>query len=1135
MWCGACLTGLSCRYASPRAIASFITQINTIDLTRRSPSYESRLSKYAHRGFEISWPGLDRSRIDPTIFERSFGRTEGLARLLILEKLPKSEDRDAYLDQRRAERGRPTINRWRMRSKRLRGNIKDAYEDEVADWVNAEDVSDYHTFTIPYGPKFHARKIEKLLFTKDMLLNAEWNLPKDREVHLHRHPAFFGRAEDVFHDCCGSCPQPRTAEEQDVFEEENKVYVSGDIDFIKDDPGRQAVGSFHPITPDGWTEMAYVGNTAMLNQAIVEKDVEYVRTWLEQEGNDPNTRDFTGRTPLHLAVTESSPEVVQLLIDHNARLVARLVDGKTALHLAAIRGNVEIISALLRRSEANDEEEQKKGDARRATRAVIGHDVPSEKPMINVPANEDSANHEGAGNATDQGSDLDKIDFSDEDFLDATTEASMIKIKPPVPGADDKALEGDSNNDEPDIYDVNVLAWDTAVSPLHLAIVNGHVDAVRCLVQDFGADLLLPVKLFHEHDKSARAAILTLVLAMQLPIAQAEIMTKVLIELGATCAQADMDQNTTLQYAIVEQPNIIQTLVHADQTGVSRAINHFSASGYKWSPVIGSPLTTAITAGDSLTTLQLLGLGAKPEIDFGAYMKAYQSKNEVSTDSKRNKQQFQRTFEQPVLRAVQSELPDIAQTLIEEYGADVNTLATSGWIVIYDEYARNHTNGRSLLDVVRAKMKHLTNWKPKDNEIGHPPIPLQQDSTYFSDLEKDSYAWWSASKQLEEAKQNYARDLETYQKNADRVASKKGVSEKQAAISSTLARFEALEKALVRRGAKTFKELYPDIKEAEEYNHRDYSFNPPRPKPFRMEFNFQLPDLTEETTDRYIRLFEAAWTGDQKLVKELTLLPWKSIEGEDRPPLKIAVTDQHRLSPFAVAVLHENRDLATLMMEIAQAQYVPPDAPTPKRHRLANVDDGDAVHSDSDSDMQIVSELVDANFTIETVGQVSTQTQSRVLPFTMISWATPVQHFCSSRTSSSGEPSNPAPTSLLQFAVHSGNEDLLDYLLDLGEKYTRLSSSDDVEKFFVIPNDVYEYAISTDHPHMLSKLIKRTGAGIPMDQLVKQSGVEVKGKSKYYQGLLVYGKKRQDWAARGSEYRRNYSYSPPANSSRPPL
>lgn len=55
-------------YASPRALAAYMTQINTVDLTRRSPSYENRLSKYAQRGFEVYWPSLDRTRVDPTYY-----------------------------------------------------------------------------------------------------------------------------------------------------------------------------------------------------------------------------------------------------------------------------------------------------------------------------------------------------------------------------------------------------------------------------------------------------------------------------------------------------------------------------------------------------------------------------------------------------------------------------------------------------------------------------------------------------------------------------------------------------------------------------------------------------------------------------------------------------------------------------------------------------------------------------------------------------------------------------------------------------------------------------------------------------------------------------------------------------------
>jgi hypothetical protein len=278
-------------YASPRALAAYMTQTNTIDLTRRSPSYESRLSKYSHRGFEVYWPLLDRTKIDPTIFERNFGRTVGLARLLVLERLPTKSERESYMDERRRERGRPAINRYREFG--TSGNIKDKYEDEIAEWVEQEDVSDYHTFTIPYGPTYNAKKIEKMLYTKDLLLNAEWNKRDTREVNLHRHPAFFGFATDVIEDCCGFCPEPVTPEEHDIAEVEAKIYVSGNISFIKDDPGRQAIGSFNPITDDDWTEMAYVGNTARLCQAIIDGDQEHVEDWLSQEGSDPNTRDYS--------------------------------------------------------------------------------------------------------------------------------------------------------------------------------------------------------------------------------------------------------------------------------------------------------------------------------------------------------------------------------------------------------------------------------------------------------------------------------------------------------------------------------------------------------------------------------------------------------------------------------------------------------------------------------------------------------------------------------------------------------------------------------------------------------------------------------------------------------------------------
>lgn len=43
-------------WAAPRAVAAYVTQTNTVDLSRRSPSYENRLSKYSYRGFKFTGP-----------------------------------------------------------------------------------------------------------------------------------------------------------------------------------------------------------------------------------------------------------------------------------------------------------------------------------------------------------------------------------------------------------------------------------------------------------------------------------------------------------------------------------------------------------------------------------------------------------------------------------------------------------------------------------------------------------------------------------------------------------------------------------------------------------------------------------------------------------------------------------------------------------------------------------------------------------------------------------------------------------------------------------------------------------------------------------------------------------------------
>lgn len=258
-------------------------------------------------------------------------------------------------------------------------------------------------------------------------------------------------------DCCGFCPKPETEEEKEVFENESKIYVSGKVSFIKDDPGRQEIGSFHPLTNDDWTEMAYVGNTARLCQDIIDGELEHVQDWLTQEAADSNTRDYTGRTPLHLAVMSSTPEIVKALVDHGARLVARLADGRTALHLAAERGDVEIVKILMEKSRENEAEEEEKK---------------SKEQIVNTSASGQVEEDDASAD-----SDIELLDYVDPDEdSKSTTAGSFFEVK-----KDDTEPEEDV--DDPDFYDVNVIAWDTPCSALHFAIISGHDEVVKLLVQ----------------------------------------------------------------------------------------------------------------------------------------------------------------------------------------------------------------------------------------------------------------------------------------------------------------------------------------------------------------------------------------------------------------------------------------------------------------------------------------------------------------------------------------------------------------------------------------------------------------------------------------------------------------------------
>ncbi|KAI9723540.1 MAG: hypothetical protein M1828_004136 [Chrysothrix sp. TS-e1954] len=1030
-------------YATPRAIAAYMTQVNTIDLTRRSPSYEMRLWKYSRRGFEIHWPDLDRSRVNPAIFERSFSKTKGLARLLALEK----------------------------------------------------------TVTIPYGPGITAKGIERLIYRKDLLLNAAWNKPTSRIVNLHRHPAFFGKVEDIIKDCCGSCPVPVTPEDCQKAKEESKYYVSGRIAFVKTNPGQQAIGSFYPVTDKDWTSTAYVGVTEKLFQAIVDRHIERVRDWVINNQAAVNQRDHTGRTSLQLAVSTSSLSIVKVLIDHGARLNARLTDGKTSLHLAAIRGDLPIIEALMERNAENK---------------ALRQDVEGIAHARVVQKTSKGPSRCGRLRGTSPNDDSSR----DADYAESFVAARQRLLK----GFGNDIPEEDANDG--DTFEIDVLSWDVPLSALHYAVLAGKHETIKGLIQDHEADLSMPVK--EREDRFSQGSAPSLELTLRSPPVQSKSITRLLLALGASTKQTDSRKCTTLHRFVAERAPALETLFLFNRTISQKNLNRLVAEGSSTKRV-ASPLLTAIANNDFSSASWLLDNGAEISIDCKEWLEVHLSAKSTQQQKceEEHRKLFREVVEQPVVQAVLHESLQIAQRLIER-GAHVNTITSVGWRSI-EKPLDKKLAGSSLLDVVQARINELQAYKSVKIEQT-PTIQLQADHMYLSDLVPASYKYWKASQELKDAK---LQNQETAGKTTMRLmqsGSEAAVEEKKKHIRATLEAMEAFKTLLLEKGARTFYQLYSELQPPVR---PDSGQSKSEQSTFKTNLTFNVPNLTEWKQQGYERLFEAAWTNDIETVNALTLQVWKDENGDIRQPLGVAVFDSLRLNPFAIAVLRGHRRLARTLLEICLAQFSPKSREGHKVwewHEFDNEDDWcfplmnrrhvggmqyDSVE-DLASDTACLThplELLHRNYPIgyfeNTV--VSPQVQSRKRPHSALNSDCEVvdqvnPHMCQEQLDTRQRPERIEKGRLVQYAVRKADAALLGFIVDQHNLLRDPSQARWVNHPIVTTADFTE-AIELGRIGILTEMIKRLG--IPFQSFSKRSSLSVQTNTKQYEGLTVDGQKQK--------------------------
>ena len=245
-------------------------------------------------------------------------------------------------------------------------------------------------------------------------------------------------------------------------------------------------------------------------------------------------------------------------------------------------------------------------------------------------------------------------------------------------------------------------------------------------------------------------------------------------------------------------------------------------------------------------------------------------------------------------------------------------------------------------------------------------------------------------------------------------------------------------------------------------------------------------------------------------------------EGNGQPPLRMAMTDSNRLSPFSIAALRGHLDVAKAILDIIQAQYKKEEPSGHERFEIGSDSSGEDL--EDSGNLRIYSEIVDDKFTIDDIGEVATQVECHITPLEVLNWYCPKSEWFISpdvkakcRESSFGKPSN-----LLEYAVWMDNVELLVFLLEVGEE---LASRDTSSEFtaFGVPNKTVHLAIAEGRLRCLEELIRRTGADLPLDALVHESGVQVHEKPKYYQGLSINGKKRADWAAAGRGQLRHHT------------
>jgi ankyrin repeat protein len=119
---------------------------------------------------------------------------------------------------------------------------------------------------------------------------------------------------------------------------------------------------------------------------------------------------------------------------------------------------------------------------------------------------------------------------------------------------------------------------------------------------------------------------MTILLAMALPTEKAKAVVKLLLDLGATSAQADMNHASVFHFVVAQDNHEILDLLLTNDRPVAYSVLNWMTTP-SWGNQGDTPLTTAISMRHESMVSKLLSIGAKPEILYDSWIKTYLDKN----------------------------------------------------------------------------------------------------------------------------------------------------------------------------------------------------------------------------------------------------------------------------------------------------------------------------------------------------------------------------------------------------------------------------------------------------------------------------------------------------------------------------